>query len=733
MKYSRKRLGLAILLAQSATLTPAAYAQLEEIIVTAERRAASIQDTDISMTALSSESITELGISEYGDIGDFVPNVVTHEQPGNAGTAVMIRGLKNAETLITFEPKVAVYLDGVLIGKNTGSAFDIVDLERVEVLRGPQGTLYGRNTVGGAINLVTKKPYYEFGGNLTVTMGNYDKRDIKGTVNVPLSDTLALKATVASLNRDGYWDNLGPSGPEDVGDQDREAAHVQLQWQPSDAVSLLYGFDSTDADEKAVPRPATFVRDSFIPLIPVLEDVQDFVVTDNDFDVFFNFPQKQELDVKGHHVTADIQINDDLSLTSITAYRESENFAMGDSDGTPFPPEMGWIRHTIQGSEHEMFTQELRLVGSTRNDRLEYVVGAYYLEEEGDLVFSNIRPTVTENTEGSFENDVWAAFGEATYGITESLDLTLGVRYTEEERSMEKAVFEHPPTQFFANATDVPLFAGEVGPETWEDVSGTASLSYHWTTDLMTYAKVSKGFASGGFNMRSSNPAAFSKPFDEETLIAYEVGIKSSWFDNRLVFNAAGFFSDYSDLQVNQFDPETDSNNLANAGDATIKGMEIEVKGQLSDSLEIGGSYGYIDPDYETFIAADGTDLSDSFWAHTPQHSVHTYLRHVLFDAVAGADLVTRVDYMWQDDINFLTFNFLGLGEPNSQKAYDHVNARISLDGIEGLGSGNLSIALWGRNLTDESWRTTGINFVTYASNSWGPPRTWGADLKYSF
>ena len=738
MKCSRKRLGLAILLAQSATLAPAAYAQLEEIVITAQHREESLQDADIAVTAMSTETLEELGITEYGAIGDFIPNVVTHEQPGNAGTAVMVRGLKNAETIVTYEPKVAVYLDGALIGKNTGSAFDIADLERVEVLRGPQGTLYGRNTVGGAVNLVTKKPYDELGGNISVTMGNYNQRDIKGTLNVPLTDTLAVKATLASLNRDGYWEDKGPAGNGDVGDKDREAGHFQIQWTPTDSVDLLYAYDFTDADEKAVPRPATFVRESLIPFIPVLGDLKEFVVTDNDFDVFFNYPQVQKLDVEGHNLTANIEVTDNLSLVSISSYRESDNFAQGDSDGAPFGPERGWIRHSNQQSTYEVFTQEVRLVGSALDERLEYVTGLYYLTEEGDISVGNVSVNSangfnTVATRGDFENEVWAVFGEGTYALTDKLDLTLGIRYTEEEREMSKAEYTLPGTRAFANASDTPNYAASVGPDSWDDVSGTVSLSYQWSEDLMTYAKVAKGYASGGFNFRASTPEGFAKSYDEETLISYEIGVKSSWFDNRVVLNAAGFYSDYSDLQVNQFDPDTNANNLANAGDAEINGFELELQAQVTDGLQLGGSYGYLDPNYKTFIDAAGTDLADSHWAHAPQHSVHAFARYVVYDAVAGGNLTARADYMWQDDINFLTLNVLGLGEPNDQKAYDHVNLRVSLDEIEGLGAGTLDLALWGKNVTDESWRTTGINFFTYAVNSWAPPRTWGVDLKYNF
>ena len=254
--HSRKLLiGKSLLSLAVATAVPAMAQSdvggLEEIIVTAERRAATLQETDISMMAFSSDMLEEIGFSDYQDIAIHVPNVMIAEMPARGGYSVNIRGFKNGETVPTFEPKVAIYLDGVLLSKSAGSAFDILDMERVEVLRGPQGTLYGRNTAGGAINLITKKPYDEFGGGVTVSLGDYGQRDIKGNLNVPLvgpdgilnndsQSRLALKVNLGSLNRDGYWDNdLPGAAVDELGDKDRRIAHVQLQYEPTDDVTVL--------------------------------------------------------------------------------------------------------------------------------------------------------------------------------------------------------------------------------------------------------------------------------------------------------------------------------------------------------------------------------------------------------------------------------------------------------------------------------------------------------------
>lgn len=729
MTRTRLYSAVGIALAQALTIVPAAKAQLEEVIVTAERREASLQDTDISMAVFSTRSIEEQGIQNYLDLSALAPNVLMHEMPGKAGGAIAIRGFKNAETFATFEPKVALYLDGVLLAKGAGSVFDILDLERVEILRGPQGTLYGRNTVGGAVNFITKKPSTEeFYGKVSATFGNYNQRDLRGMLNIPLGDTLAFKANLGTLNRDGYWENALDG--ETLGDKDRETAHLQFMWDPTDNLNVLYSYDQTDIDEGFYPGATV----NYGPLAPQLAPWVQDGTEDRYFDAQDTYTKA---DIEGHGLNINWAITDSLSLVSITGLREFKVESFQDSDATPVLQ-----GHVTSGDDYENLTQEFRLVGEALNSSLEYVLGAFYMDEDIKDTYQNLDTTgiaggLSIRSGAEAKNEVWAVFGEGTYSLTEKLDLTFGLRYTEEDRSM-------------TNRSSNVLFSGTVlsdvtnpdGQLDFEDVSGTVSASYNWTHDLMTYFKVSKGYSSGGLNARQPNPELFYPGYDEETVITYELGWKTTWLDNRLLANGAIFYNDYSDLQVNQL-TESGSNNIDNAGDAEITGLELEVTAVITDNFEIGGGYGYLDPEYNTYInegvpgdPTDDVDLSKNHFAHSPENTFNIYGRYEV-EEVFGGNLVMRVDYSWVDDYFLLTANGPDLVDGNAAPSYETLNARIALNDLPGPGDTRLTFAAWGKNLTDDLWYNSGFDLsdgpLGYVGKSPSAPMTFGMDIILDF
>ncbi len=728
MKHTRIHGAVAIALAQTLSMVPAANAQLEEVIVTAERREASLQDTDISMAVFSTRSIEEQGIQNYLDLSALAPNVLMHEMPGKAGGAISIRGFKNAETFATFEPKVALYLDGVLLAKGAGSVFDILDLERVEILRGPQGTLYGRNTVGGAVNFITKKPSTEeFHGKLSTTFGNYDQRDLRGVLNVPLGDTLAFKASLGSLQRDGYWENALDG--KTLGDKDREAAYLQLMWEPSDSLNILYAYDQTDIDEGFYPGATV----NYGPLAPQLAPWVQDGTEDRYFDGLDTFTKA---DIEGHGLTINWELNDSLALVSITGLREFQVDSFQDSDATPV-----FQGHVYSGDDYENLTQEFRLVGEAFDSNLEYVVGAFYMDEDikdtyQDVDLGSLGIRLASGAEA--KNEVWAVFGEGTYSLTEKLDLTLGLRYTEEDRSMTNRA----STILLGSGFVISDITNPDAQQDYDDVSGTISASYNWTHDLMTYFKVSKGYSSGGLNARQGNPLLFYPGYDEETVITYELGWKTTWLDNRLLVNGALFYNDYSDLQVNQL-TDTGSNNIDNAGDAEITGLELEVTAVITDNFEVGGGYGYLDPKYKTYInegipgdPSDDVDLSNNHWAHSPDNTFNMYARYEVED-VFGGNLVMRVDYSWVDDYFLLTANGPDLVDGNAAPSYETINARIALNELPGPGDSRISFAAWGKNLGDELWYNSGFDLsdgpLGYVGKSPSAPRTFGIDIIVDF
>lgn len=319
-------------------------------------------------------------------------------------------------------------------------------------------------------------------------------------------------------------------------------------------------------------------------------------------------------------------------------------------------------------------------------------------------------------------NEIWALFGEGTYALTERLDLTLGLRYTEEDREMSR--FDTTVVPAFGTNTTTPF------PDlnkTFENVSGTISLAYQWTDDIMTYAKVSRGYASGGFNPRAPDLNSYLAGFDEETVWNYEIGWKTTWLDDRLLVNGAVFYADYRDLQVTVLTP-AGRGTISNASDADIQGFEIEVQARPIENLEIGAGYGYLDPEYKNYILpTTGQDVSKLYqWAQAPDNTFSAYGRYTVPGFMSVGDLVFRLDYSQTDDRSLLA------APDNWTDCYDLVNARVALNNIRGPGDTNINISLWGKNLTDQVYYTSGYNLISslgFRSVAVGDPRTYGVDF----
>ncbi|MFV8820097.1 TonB-dependent receptor [Haliea sp. E17] len=732
---------------------------LEEIIVTAEHREETLQATQISMSALGSETIRDLGISNGLDIGNLVPNL--NAQPyvgGRTGISFNIRGIGNSETLITFDPAVSVYLDGVLIAKNVGSLLDVLDLERIEVLRGPQGTLYGRNTMGGAINYITRKPTDEFEGNLQATAGNYGRRDLRGMLNVPLlGDDSALgelnvKVNGGLLNRDGIQDNhfgLPPlmqggktaSSPQDeLGTVDREVFAAQLQWVPTDNFTATYMYDYTNIDE--IPEspwttrtnPATFFGGVLAPYAKTKESERPTSISVEHIMI-------AKTEVEGHSLNLNWELGDNLTLTSLTGYREMDNYGEADSDGAPvgatFPdPPIPPAIITRDNQEYESISQEFRLLGSAFNSSLDYSLGVFYMDEEGDLFNETTAAGSAAANIANYENEAWAVYGQGTYNFTDALNLTAGARYTEEDREMDKALVPGTgtgPVLYMDNLKGDPVLGNYVYPgagDTFDNVSWLVSLGYDWTPDIMTYAKISTGYQSGGYNARDIRPEDFVVGFKEETILAYELGLKST-FDNRFQVNASVFFSDYDDKRVNQFDPVNLVSIQRNAGVVEIYGAEVEMLAQLTDHWRAGLNYGYTHKEYIEYEGASGEDLSDM--ANFPYSPDNTASANLTYEyPLSFGVFKARADWSYRDEMTFLT----PVPERNSSGDLQLWNARIALEELNGPGDSTMSFALWGKNLTDEGYYNFGVNIYSsfgFDINTYGEPMTWGMDVAINF
>jgi iron complex outermembrane receptor protein len=686
---------------------------LEEVVVTARKRTESLQDTPLSVSVFSESEIFARAIDSITDLGHASPNVIidagASASGSNAASTIFIRGVGQTDFTLSLDPGVGVYVDGVYYGQQVGTALDFLDLERVEILRGPQGTLFGRNTIGGAINILTKQPVSEFGGRLNLTIGSDERIEASGSVNIPLSENLHSKLSIAVRNRDGYVDRVGSD--IELGDDDSVSGRGTVLWSPTQDLEVVFSADYTREREEVAPEVLVDVNEAapipffhnFLkgpPCFPPPGSTtdpncfNDQWVPPDPFTEYGTFDSVSELDLWGLALTATWTF-DSLTFRSITAYREFDSFFSIDNDHSPLT-----IVQFTSDFESEQFTQELQLLGTSLADRLNWLVGLYYYDESAadrnpvDFSIGSLE------VGGDLDVTSYAAFAHATYSLTNKLDVTLGIRYTDEEKVRDPNSFFTSP--FILGPTLIlPPGTYLVPPEPVKiqaDASTPlANLTYHWIDELMTYISYSEGFKGGGFTDRVAFPVPETPTFDPEEVESYEVGIKSSFFNNRLRLNVAGFFVDYTNIQIlvaTAIAPVTQ-----NAAAGEVKGFEIEFQGLLTDNLELSGGLGYIDAEY-TRIDPLATEISiENEFPKTPDWSANLSASYELL-LPGGGTLTPRLDWSYRDAV----FND-ALNDPRvRQESFHLLNASLRFaNPTEKWG-----ISLSGRNLTDEEYILNG-------------------------
>jgi iron complex outermembrane receptor protein len=712
---------------------------LEEIIVTAQKREQSIQDIPIAVSAFDKASIERQRIKKVTDISLYAPNVEVVDTPTNTTAAtIAIRGASQINPAITWENSVGIYIDGVFIGKNLGAVFDVVELERVEVLRGPQGTLYGKNTVGGAINLITRKPSGEFGGHATAEFGN--EGYWSGRASVDTDEWAGLKATVTLYKeeRDGFYDNkpdpfgnpfAGPPSDDEFQDADSEAARIALMWDVTDSISALYSYDYSD--QKVKPRLGQLTQTSLNSFLSS-GGLQDAYLTKEDDradDASNDWSFNEEAESNSHAL--DITwTGDNIAIRSITSYRDLNWNDLLDIDGTPVD-----IFHSGRDVDYDSFSQELQLTGSLNN--LDYVLGAYYFDEDADvfnpITFFGAFGVPTANNRYGLDNNSVAVFGQADWRpdmFNERLTLSLGVRWTEEDKDQ---YIDHPG--IYSADTD----------DTFDNTSPTVAVSWAFTDDINGYARYAKGWKSGGFNGEASSEESFLEGYDDEEVTAYELGLKSLLLNGRLQLNAAAFYNEIEDFQLSVFEGAAAASLVLNVPEFETKGFELEAVALVTEDLRLNLAYGYLDADYEEFPKS--FTLFDKDEAGIPYAPENTF--------TLGADwTVARTDYgIWDIHVDFnYTDEYVPYIDPDQVETSSIddrslVNARLALSEIPVPGDGSLLIALWGQNITDEEYRINTIPFggvdqrvdpnggsgVGWTTSYFGAPRTYGVELTYTF
>ena len=713
---------------------------LEEVIVTAQKNEQSLQDTPLAISAFDEKAIERQGITNVVDVGRFTPNVQIVETPSSAtGATIAMRGSVTVNPNINWEPTVGLYLDGVFIGKNIGGVFDIAELERVEVLRGPQGTLYGKNTIGGAVNLITRKPSGEFSGKVQAGVGNKNLRSVYARFDAPRLE-LGLGSVDAGMSvmkkkRDGLYDNVpdrhgnplaGAPSSRDFKNIDAEGARAELLWQVAPEWTIDYTFDYHHQDQLPPAAQLTAVTPSS-RLYPGPIGLESYLVPKDDPAASISndrsfFERSKSL---GHALVVDYDAGElgvfgDVRFKSTTAYRTLEWSDSLDLDGSPI-----YLYHSERHIDYDQRSQEFQVTGET--ERTNYVLGLYYFAERGEvyspLSFFGAFGSPTAHNSYGLDNEALAAYGQIDWRpeaalFDDRLTLTLGTRWTRERK--DQSIF-HPDASIVIPYTEAD--------DSWSNFSPAFTVAWALDYDINVYARVANGWKSGGFNSQAQTLESFLASYNPEKVRSYEVGIKSQWLDNRLRVNAAAFHNKEDDLQLSVFlSGNSFASVVRNAGKATIEGFELEVAAQLTDTVQLSASYGYLDADYDEFIER-GIDVKDDrLFPYAPTHTASLAADWTLLVSRYGK-LDLHVDWSFTDDyvVGVMPDATSNIG------AYRIVNARLTLADMPVGDSQSLKVSLWGKNLTDETYRVNTINFDGWTISYFGDPRTYGADITYEF
>jgi len=676
------------------------------VVVTARRREERLQDVPVAVTALSSEALENLQASDIGALQGAVPNLTLHE--GDAANAVVyLRGVGQVDSLAFADPGVGVYVDDVYLGRAQGAFLSVYDVDRIEVLRGPQGTLYGRNTIGGAVKFVSTPLSADWGGRAEASVGDYGLLEARISAGGALNDdaTLLGKAAVSLSRRDGYSDNAF-TGSDD-GDKDQIAGRVSLEYRPADALSFRLNVDASRdrPDTSRTPARAT-------PVFGLYPDTMS-----DPFKVDADFNDLNRLDTFGAALTTDWAVSDLWSFKSVTAWRSMDYASHLDLDATP----LALFGVYVDENQHQ-FSQEFQLTYA--GERLNAVAGVFYFDET-DLTYSGLLGPVISLVTGSINdqhNRSWAAYGQATYDLSERLSLTAGLRYTFEDKDFRRTQTFYGPLTEPPARDDPGLLVTDIDTsESWDSWSPKLGLDYAVSDDVMAYVSVSRGFKSGGFDGRA-NDASGAAPYDPETLWAYEAGVKSTLMDRRLTANMAVFWNDYTDLQLSSFSADGGGGFIAlftNAGAATIRGAELELIARPIPELTLNATVGYLDARYDDYIGPGGVDISDQ------RHLVNAPEWSARLGGVYVADLGVNGSLTLGADASYRSkvYPTVSSSEVLAQDGYTLVDAFVRWSDRDD----RLFLQLGGQNLTDERHIEQGFDLsdsLGYQLAYLGAPRT---------
>lgn len=788
----KHKLSTAVAMATSLLAADVALAQgqmLEEVVVTARKRSENLQDVPMAVSAFSTQQLQDFGIDELTDVGRMTPNLVMNETSGLVGGAIsiFIRGIGNDQGL---EQGVGVYVDDVYLNRTSGALLDVFDVERIEVLKGPQGNLYGRNTIGGAVKYITREPGDELEANAEIKGGSDGYLRVKGGASGPLvADSLYGSLHFSYKERDGYQDNSF-AGSDDPWDAETGALRGTLMWVPTDNLKLKlagdYSKDSSlppiagrlaldEANIGTISLITTTANSIFGPGTAVFDTPNDLSFPKDEDDVssaFVDGFEEFEIEQSTIAFTGEWDINDQWLLKSVTAWRHIENVQPFDFDGS----EQLWINTIREGLESDDISQEFQL--NYTGDKVAAVMGLYYLDgdqsQDSNYTFQSARlRAVQYHEKDTYKDDrtleSYSVYGNLDWDFAEDWQLSVGARYTEDEKKEtqkawvtqgfyalalsqftgplplaiapgQEAVVEASP--FFGGWLANPRFFEFTAPEdtkadeTWDEFTPSVKLSHHLNDDTMAYAGVATGFKSGGFNRTGGNSTAY----DPETVTTYSLGLKSTLLDSSLRLNTEVFYNDYEDKQLGaiQLTSEGDlSQIISNVGEVTQWGAEFEATWLPPvEGLTLTFNVGYLDSDVDEFKIAndDGTgtiDVSDTTeLGYSPEWSGQLRANYDISLGDMGY-LTLGTDVSYQDEMytNSPIDTTNPLKEAQKADSYYLWNAVAAWrDNDE-----RWRVAVEGKNLNDEREIVNTFDIGIVATAGYNPPRTWAVSVGYSF
>ena len=729
-KNHAQLLGLGVMFLTGSMSVLAQDNALEEVVVTATKRSVALQDLAGSANVLGADKLGPGGIQEVRDMQVDIPNLSLGDQFGFA--RVFMRGIGMTSIDIGGEGAVAFLQDGAIVPRPAAQLMGMFDLDQVEVLRGPQGTLYGRGATAGAINMVTAKPGKELGGYLSVTAGNYGLAQFKGAIDVPMGDALSMRLAGSLDSRDGYGNNIFTGS--DINDRDASAYRATFVYDAGGPLTATLSAQYYEEDDNNYAFSYFGQSEgSSIPVpfgVPILGGNTVGMVGGGFYDINSDQEPINDRDGQLINLTIDYAFNDRWSLKSITSSQSMDRFLRDDLDST----DANLFGQNNYTEESDSFGQELILNYSA--DRLDVLGGVMYFEED---LYGEVRvpltnlcfllaPAACGTPVGDFLNggnylqdgdvdiEAWGAYVEANYSISDKWSVIAGLRYNYEERDGTGSFI------FDAISLNVPTNQRE----SWNDLTPRITLQYSPNDNMLLYATYTEAFKSGVINTGSTSP-----PLDPETVDAFEVGLKGQNASGTLRYSVAAFFYDYQDMQISFVD-ETSTVSTVNAAEAENSGIELEIDGSLGNGFAFDFYLTYLNAEYQEFFNGDYangfaiTDLSGNTLPNAPESTAKLGLTWE--GAVGGGTLTVRGEAYYQDDVYFTEWN----REDAYQKSYEQINASVDYSWND-----QWLLSLWGRNLSDEEVMSN--NIITaplYDSLRVGavlPPRTYGATVTYQF